>query len=199
MPRAEGEGLNARITGLQLHFGKIDTAAVDPGWGAGFEPAQGQAQLLQVIGQTDGGMHAVRTGNFHTFAGDDGAVQKCAGGDDHGLCVINRTQTSLNSGNRTVFCKNLNNLCLFQFQIFLLFQGVLHVFLVAAAVRLGPEGMDRGALAFVQHPILDAAVVRRQPHFAAQGIQLPDQMALAGAANGGVAGHITHGIQIDCE
>ena len=40
-------------------------------------------------------------------------------------------------------------------------------------------------------------MVRRQTHFAAQGIQLPDQVALAGAADGGVAGHIAHGIQVD--
>ena len=76
---------------------------------------------------------------------------------------------------------------------------MLHVFLVAPPVRLGPKGMDRGALAPVQHPVLDAAVVRCQAHFAAQGIQLPDQVALAGAADGGVAGHIAYGIQVDGE
>ena len=32
-----------------------------------------------------------------------------------------------------------------------------------------------------------------------EGIQLPDQMALAGTADGGIAGHIAHGIQIDGE
>ena len=76
---------------------------------------------------------------------------------------------------------------------------MLHVFLVAPPVRLGPKGVDRGALAPVQHPVLDAAMVRCQAHFASQGIQLPDQVALAGAADGGVAGHIAHGVQVDGE
>ena len=32
-----------------------------------------------------------------------------------------------------------------------------------------------------------------------QGVQFPDQMALARAADGGVAGHVAHRVQIDCE
>ena len=74
---------------------------------------------------------------------------------------------------------------------------MLHVFLVFPAVGLCPEGVDGGAFALIQHPVLDAAVVCRHAHFAAQRIQLPDQMALAGAADGGIAGHIAHGVQID--
>ena len=93
--------------------------------------------------------------------------------------------------------QDLHDLGLLQFQPFLLLQGMLHILLVLAAVRLGPEGMDRGTLAPVQHPVLDAAMVRSQTHLAAQGIQFPDQMALAGAADGRITGHIAHGIQID--
>ena len=42
-------------------------------------------------------------------------------------------------------------------------------------------------------------MVRRNAHLAAQRIQLPDQMALPGAANGRIAGHIAYGIQVDSE
>ena len=42
---AEGEGLHLFVAGLQLHFGKIDGAAVHSGGRAGLEPAQGQTQL----------------------------------------------------------------------------------------------------------------------------------------------------------
>ena len=57
--------------------------------------------------------------------------------------------------------------------------------------------MDGGTLAPVEHPILDAAGIGGHTHFAAQSVQFPYQMPLAGAANGGIAGHIAHGIQID--
>ena len=76
-------------------------------------------------------------------------------------------------------------------------QGVLHEFLVFAAVRLSTKGMNCGAFTAVEHPELNAGPVCRLAHFAAQGINLPDQMAFAGAADGGVAGHVAHGIQID--
>ena len=78
-------------------------------------------------------------------------------------------------------------------------QGVLHVFLVPPPVRLGPEGPDRRPLALVQEPVLDAARVGGLCHLAPQGVQLPDQMALAGAADGGVAGHVARRVQVDGE
>ena len=43
------------------------------------------------------------------------------------------------------------------------------------------------------------AAVRRPAHLAPQGVQLPHQMALAGAADGGVAGHVAHRVQVDGE
>ena len=84
-------------------------------------------------------------------------------------------------------------------QVLLPFQGVLHHLLVFPPVRLGPQGVDGWALAPVEHPVLDAGRIRRPAHLAAQSVQLPDQVALAGAADGRVAGHIAHGVQIDGE
>ena len=57
--------------------------------------------------------------------------------------------------------------------------------------------MDCWAFSPVQHPVLNAAGVRRPAHFAAQCVQLPDQVSLSRAANGGVAGHVANGVQID--
>ena len=142
-------------------------------------------------------MHAVGSGSDHAFTGDDGAVQVSAGGDDDSLRPILRPQLGADTGHRALFREDLHDLRLLQLQIFLLLQGMLHVLLVFAAVRLGPEGMDRRAFAPVQHPVLDTAVIRGHAHLAAQGIQFPDQVSLAGAADGGIAGHIAYGIQID--
>jgi hypothetical protein len=54
-------------------------------------------------------------------------------------------------------------------------------------------------LALVQQSVLDAALVCRLGHLAAQRVQLPDKVALARATDGGIAGHIAHRIQIDGE
>ena len=74
---------------------------------------------------------------------------------------------------------------------------MLHKLLVFPSVSLGTERVDGGAFAPVQQPELDAGPVSGPAHFAAQRIDLPDQMSLAGAANGGVAGHIAHCVQIN--
>ena len=81
----------------------------------------------------------------------------------------------------------------------LLLQGLLHHLLVAPPVGLGPEGVHRRPLTQVQHPVLDAGLVRRLGHLAPQSVQLPHQMALAGTANGRVAGHVAHTVQIHRE
>ena len=76
---------------------------------------------------------------------------------------------------------------------------MLHHLLIAAAIRLSPEGPHRRALAPVEHPVLDAGLVCSPGHLAPQGVDFPDQVALACAADGRVAGHIAHRVQIDGE
>ena len=194
---AERERLDLLISGLEPHLGKINAPAVDPGGRAGLEPAQGQPQPPQIVRKANSGVHAVRAGGLHTLAGDNGAVKKCAGGNDNSLGLILRTQAGGNAGNTAILRLHRDDLGLLQLQIFLPLQGMLHVFLIPAAVSLGPQGMDRRAFAPVEHPVLNAAMVRRNTHLAAQGIQLPHQMSLARAADGRVTGHIAHGVQID--
>ena len=92
---------------------------------------------------------------------------------------------------------DLCNFSLTEGQIFLPLQGVFHDFLIFPAVRLGPEAVDGGALTPVQQAVLDAGGVRRPGHFAPQGVQLPDQVAFSCASDGGVAGHVAYGVQVD--
>ena len=84
-------------------------------------------------------------------------------------------------------------------QVLLALQGLLHHRLVAPPVGLSPQGVHRRPLAQVQHPVLDAGPVRRPGHLAAQGVQLPHQVPLARAADGRVAGHVAHAVQIHGE
>ena len=61
-----------------------------------------------------------------------------------------------------------------------------------AVHSLRAQGVHGRALAAVEHAVLDAAGVRRAAHLAAEGVELAHEMALARAANGGVAGHVAH-------
>ncbi len=76
---------------------------------------------------------------------------------------------------------------------------MLHDLLIAAAIRLRPQRPDRGPLAAVQKAVLDAGAVGGLCHLAAERVQLAHKMALARAADGGVAGHIAHRVKVDGE
>ena len=88
---------------------------------------------------------------------------------------------------------------LLEIKMLLPLKRALHILLIAPPVGLRAEGVDSGALAKVQHPVLDARAVGGLCHFPAQRVKLPHQMALARAADGGVAGHVADGVQIDRE
>ena len=57
--------------------------------------------------------------------------------------------------------------------------------------------MHGRALAAVEHPVLDAGLIGRARHLAAERVELAHKVALARAADGGVAGHVADGIHID--
>ena len=194
---AEGKRLRRLVPRLHLHFGKIDAPPVDTGWRAGFEAAKVQPEHAQIIRQSHTGVHPVGTGGDDALAGDDGAVQVRSRGDDHGFRAVLRPQLSAHAGDGAVRSQNFHDLRLFQLQIFLQFQNVLHILPVFYPIGLSAEGMDGGAFAPVEHPVLDAGMVSRRAHLAPQRVQLPHKVPLSGAADGGVAGHISNGVQID--
>ena len=78
-------------------------------------------------------------------------------------------------------------------------EQLLHMLLIAPPVGLRAQRVDGGTLAEIQHPILDAAGVRRLSHLAAERVQLPHEMTLARPADCGIAWHIPHGVEIDRE
>ena len=78
-------------------------------------------------------------------------------------------------------------------------QCVLHARAVGGAICLNALGVHGGALAEVQRAALQRDFVRRLAHFTAQRVDLKDKVSLARAADGRIAGHVAHGVQIDRE
>ena len=141
-------------------------------------------------------MQAVRPGGLDALAHDGLSGQICARAQNDRPGAQHRAGAEHHGGGMAVpVAAYFRYLRLPQRQPRLQFQRVLHHLLVFPPVRLSPQGPHGGALAPVQHPVLDARLVRRPRHLAAQRVQLPHQMALGGAADGGVAGHIPHRVK----
>ena len=83
-----------------------------------------------------------------------------------------------------------------QRQVGLRLDAVLHRELVELLVRLGPRRVHGRALGAVEHAELNAAGVDDLAHFAAQGVDLADDLPLGDAADGRVAAHLGDGVGI---
>ena len=193
--KAEGLQFAVRVAGLAFQLGKINAAAVHPGRGAGLEPAQRQTGGFQAVGQGVGGVHPIRAGGIPRIAHKNFAAEVRTGGKHHALGGVLAVQLGDNALHMTVLDFQRHYLGLMDGKPRGLFQRVLHVFVVAAAVGLHPQCVHGRALALVQHPALQIGGVCRQTHHTAQRVHLPHQRALGGAANAGIAGHIADGVQ----
>ena len=197
--RFEGEGLGLGIALLQLHPAEIHRPGVDARRCAGFEAAHRQAQRAQALGQGDRRRKSVRPLGLDGLAHDGAAVQIGAGGDDHRPAAPDGAGARGDRADMPVLHADVDHLRLLEAQMLLPLQRQLHHFLIAPPIRLRAQGVHRRALAAVEHPVLDAGLVRRLRHLAAERVQLPHQVALAGAADGRVAGHVAHAVEIDGE
>ena len=166
--RGKAEGRRVLIARLHLHPGKVQTAAVETRRRTGLEAQKLQPQRPQALGQAHGCVHPVGAGGIDALAGDDAAVEIGAGGDDGRPDGIDGAQLGLHRRDGAVLRVQLHHHGLLEVQVFLPLQSPLHVLLVAPAVGLGPQGVDRRSLAQPQHPVLDAAAVCRLAHLAAQ-------------------------------
>ena len=142
-------------------------------------------------------MHPIRAGFVDTFAGDHRGIEISAGTNNGSFYLIHRAKAGNDSRYLSIFHTNIRDHGLLQIQILLLFQNALHILLILAAICLSAQRMNCRTFSPVEHPVLDAAAVSRFRHLSAKGIQLSDKVAFACAADGRIAGHIAHGIQID--
>ena len=195
--KAEGEGIV--VPRLQLHFGKVDAAAVDARRRPRLEAPQPQPQPRKRIRKRSGGVHPVGAGVFDTLAHDRPPVQIRPRADHGGPHAVDRARAQDNLRDVPVLGAQVDDLRLPQLQVRRLFERVLHDLLIEPPVGLRAQRPDRRALAAVEHPVLDARAVGRAAHLAAQRVELADKVALARAADGGVAGHVAHSVQVDGE
>ena len=161
------------VAALGLHLGKVDGAAVQARGRAGLEPADGKAQVDQVLRQRVGGHQALGAAVPRAFADDDAAVQVHTAGDHDGPAADGRARGGAHAGHPAIFHQNALHLGLAQVQPLAVVHRPAHAALVLLLVRLCPQRVHRRALAGVQHARLDEHVVDGAAHLAAQRVQLP--------------------------
>lgn len=175
---------------LALHSVKVDAAAMHTAGRSRLEPAHPQSQLLEIFSQGTAGQCRIGTALIGDLSHVNSAVQIRSGGDDHCRDGILCAQGCDHTGDSVVFGLDLSDLRLFDLQEWRFFADLFHVVVIADTVCLHPKAVDSRTFAPVQHPALEKAGVCRLSHFAAQCVDLPDEMAFCRAADGRIAGHI---------
>ena len=197
----EAEVERGRAPRLDRRLGEVDGPGVHPGRRARLEPAKGKAPRSKAVGDPHGGRLAGPAGRLGRLAGDGTALQGGAGGQDQGPGLVELAGMGAQAKEGVGSLRRLHpvyarNGGLLQGQVRLALQRRLHLHHVQLFVRLSARDLDRWALAGVEHPDLDGRAVDVTTHLEAHGVHLTDHVALGRPANGGVAGHEGHGVQV---
>ena len=189
-PRNENTG-SGRSPGCSVEPGEIDGAAVDARRRAGLQAPDRQLQLAQPRGERE--------------------RRRVAGAAAPGSCrgrrgsrpprkvpavstTARRGESQADGGHGADDAVALDDQVVDRLleepQVGLVFEAAADGGAVQHAVGLGARGAHRRALARVEGAELDPRLVGGDRHGAAQRIDLPDQVALADAADRGVAGHL---------
>ena len=201
--RGEGEGNHPFIAELLLHLAEINGPLIDAGRRSCLKPKHLHSQVFQGIRQMIGGLQSVwsRVAAHITVDAAGSQVGPCT--QDHSLGLIDRAgycpDASDNFSVPILLGQNLRHLGLNNGEMIGIFQHSSHAPAVLRLICLGPERMHRRSLRDIQHLRLNKGLVDILSHLSAQGVDLPDQMALGGSSNIGIAGHQRDAVHTDRE
>ncbi len=189
----EGEHRPRIVPGLALEHCVVKAAAVDARRRAGLEPVDLERPFAQLPGQGVGGWLAGAAGGMRGLPDVHLAGQEGAGGQHHGRCVEAQAGLGQHAGDPPGFKEQVVDASLEHGQSGLGLDGAADEAAVEVAVGLAAGGAHRRPLAGVEPPPLDAGRVRGARHHPAQRVDLAHQVALADAADGGIAAHRADG------
>ncbi len=192
----EGKHRHRIVAGLFLQQRIVDAAAVEPGRRAGLEAADRQPDFLEAFGQRNRRRITEAPGAVVRQADMDQAIEEGAGGEHHGGRLEADAELRHDPGHPVTAEDQVVRRLLEQRQVRLVFEAPADRLLVELPVGLGAGGPYRWAFGGIQDAELDARLVGRRRHRTTQGIDLLDQMALADAADRGIAGHRAKGFDV---
>jgi hypothetical protein len=189
-------GCSAALPRKENTGGEIDAAPVDARRRAGLEPGDAQRQFAQARRQRQRGGVTGAAAGVVGQADVNLAAEKGADGEHHRGRGEAQAEPADHAGDAVALDDQVFGLLLEQGQPGLVLQRLAHRPFVEHAVGLGAGGAHRRALAGVEDTEMDAGAVGRMRHQAAERVDLLDQMALADAADGGIAGHLAQGLDV---
>ena len=165
----------------RLHFEPVpgDGPTVEAGWRSGLQAPHRQPGPVQIGGHASGRGLAVTARRDALIATMDDAVQEGAGRQDHS-CGMEFEPLCRRHADHAVAVHD-QALCSagHQRQVRGLSEFGLHGLAVKPAVDLAARTPYGGALGSVEQPELDAGHIGQSTHEAVQGVDLPNEMALA--------------------
>ena len=127
----------------------------------------------------------------------DQTLEKCSGRQDRRLSFEDFPDLSLNTAHVPVLDDDTLDAALTHRQVCGGLKDALAARTIRRLIGLRAPGANRGTLARVKKPELDSSLINRQAHLAAQRIHLAHQVALADAADRGIAGHLSDVVEIE--
>ena len=191
--RQKGECRRRWVPLLHGGFVKVDGAAVDACRRTGLKAHELQAKCSERVRECHCRTLSVRAAVVDGLAEDDAPAQVRPRGENHGACretfarLAEYTRDTLLS--RSFLCEKLRHKQLAHIEVLCVLNGFLHDALIEELVRLHTEGVDGRAFARVEETALNARAVGGNAHLPAERIDLADEVALAGAADGWIARH----------
>ena len=123
----------------------------------------------------------------------DLAIEKSADGEHHARRIKFKPHLRDDALDGTAVFDQIDHRLLEYRQAGLIFQFSADRHAIELTVGLSARRAYRRALAPIENPELDAGLVRGQRHFATERVDFLDQVALADAADSGIAGHLSEG------
>ena len=185
--------LRRLVSGLHLQHVPVDGALVHTGGGPGLHAAQRQV----LSGEREREFlrrrlpHAPRLLAF--LAPVDEAVEEGSGGDDHRLAE-EFVGLGADACNALIPEQQFLHHALGDVEVRLSLQHPAHFCLVLVHLGLAARAASRRAARGVEHAELDSSGVRDLAHFAAERVNLLDEVPLADSADGRIARHLRDGV-----
>ena len=184
------------IARLAQAFVKVNRAAIQARWRAGFQAALWELEFFESRAQRHRWRIACPARRVVVQADVDFAVQKRPRRQHHGFAAKAHADLGDGTYDSVALHHQIIHRLLEQPEIGLIFQLVANRRFVQHTVGLRPGCPHSRAFGAVEDAELDARFVGRQSHRATHGVDFFDQVAFADTANGRVAAHLPQRLDV---
>jgi len=174
---------------LGLTLGKIDALCQKAARRSSLEALNFETQLAQAIAECRDGI-AEPAASLVSQAHMKQAAHECAGRDHHCTAIEAKTEIGFHALDAVFADHESRDISLLHVEVWLALEKRLHAELIGFLIALRARSPNAWTLRGIQHAELNPGRIGVQPHRTAEGIDLPDNVALRQTANRRVTGHL---------